>query len=77
MKDESKSNVIGWNLDIKKSEEKKQESKRGEEKNDIVSKRVEETKEDNENVPDKRKYSHNEVRGLTGSELGKIILFCR
>ena len=56
MKDESKSNVIGWNLDIKKSEEKRQESKREEEKNFMVSKRVEKTKEDNENVPDKKEW---------------------
>ena len=77
MKDESKSNVIGWNLDIKKSDEKRQESKREEEKNYMNSKRVEKTKEDNENVPDKKGYSHNEVRGLTRSELGKILLFCR
>ena len=77
MTDESKSNVIGWNLDIKKSEEKRQESKREEEKNYMNNKRVEKTKEDNENVPDKKEYSHNEVRGLTRSELGKILLFCR
>ena len=36
-----------------------------------ISKTVENTKEDNENITDKKEYSHNEVcRGLPACETG-------